>query len=327
MPTPRIQEQGGGHIVQGYTIGKTRGATILYGTPQAGISTLGWLQVVTGTGVAAGAIVGKGRQPDARPALSFVGTGNIALKNQKMVSALAGNDISNLFNGDAGVITSVASTKIDFGVCRAGNYIIMGANVNKTTGFVRANTYTLANNKNAEAVLAGASDTNERTSVHYRIGGNETKVKQYIFALTYSGSPTDGAAGDGYTYPVLTTVYTDGKVGQLDTLPTGVVNPIYSGTALSGLVSNESAVSGQAIWGQGAVITVSTESTIVGSGESITGITGAPTAAQAGAVDFAVPRLTLPGVICFTINGKEPQLSTVGYSISAGSTFSEDVEW
>lgn len=313
MPTPRLQAATGSTIVvEGYTQGKTRGATIVYGNPLVGNSlspSSNWLQVVTGAlSSSGGLIAGAGRRPNSRVTTQFLAVNQSGVpKNQKLIQAIG--NTNQLYTGTAGIQTSqanaaAAATPVDFGVVRAGHYIIMGANVNTATGGINVTTYTLANNKNAQAVLAGGSDTNERVSVHSRIGGNETKAKAYLLALTYAGGALDK---QGYTYPVLLTQYIDGLVVSLDSLPSGSNNIPFSGVAgLSGIVSNESASTTQDMW-------------VISSNL-------AATATTAKTQDKAQPTLTIPGRICFSINGKVP--ITQSYSVGVGmGGFTEDTVW
>jgi hypothetical protein len=301
---------------QGYTKGNTRGSTIVYGNPQVGNSlspSSSWLQVVSSNLAASGGgIAGAARRPDSRVTTQFLAINQSGvIKNQKLISALSATP-SQLFTGAAGIQSSMAapgSATIDFGVVRAGHYIIMGANINvaasASNGGINTTTYTLANTKNALAVLAGGSDTSGRVSVHNRYGGNETKAKAYLMALVYSGGPLDQ---QGYTYPVLLTQYTDGLVVALDSLPSGTNNVPFSGVAgLSGIVSNEAvSTNNQALW-------------VISSNLAATTTT-------ARTQDKAIGTLTIPGRICFSINGKVPITQT--YSIGAAmGGFTEDTVW
>lgn len=320
--TPRLVAANSSIAIQtqGYTQGKTRGATILYGIPQVGNSlspSSNWLQVVTGTGNN-GTIIGNGRKPNSRPSLGWSSVSG--LQNQRMTTAISAT-ASQLYTGGAGIQSSMVNpvasgTPIDFGVVRAGHYIIMGANVSATTGGVSVSTYQLANNVNANAVLGGASDS-KRESIHYRRGGNATHPKLYLLALTYSGGSLDV---NNFTFPVFTTQYTDGLVLQLGSAPSGT-NIAYSGVAgLSGLVNSESGTVVQDIWIErtNAAATAATLAPTIASNP--TGVTSST------AGDLALPILKIPGRICFSINGKTPIMQT--YSTGPGmGNMTEDTVW
>jgi len=182
MPTARTYSStntGVAPTSQGYILGKARGMTIMYGNAAV---TSGWLPVVTNN--VGGSIAGAGRQPMTGPSRSYVGSATT--RSKTMYSALGGSSVSG-----------------DFGVVRAGKYIMLGGNI----------TNLLANSKTYYGLVGGASDNGSRKSFYARYGSTSIKPTVFTLTLTYSGETSD-SSGAGYTYPTLTVTNGSGVSGD-----------------------------------------------------------------------------------------------------------------
>lgn len=177
MPTARLIAANSSVAIQtqGYTKGKTRGATIMYGNPAA---TSGWLTVVTNN--VGGTVAGAGRKANAGPAQAYVGSASDRTKC--MVTAIGGATVTG-----------------DFGVVRAGRYVVMGGNI----------TSLLANNLSYNGLAGGGSDNGRRKSIYARGGGTSIKPKEFKWNLTYASMSTE------YTYPTLTVTQMDAVTNDL----------------------------------------------------------------------------------------------------------------